>query len=293
MSVTIVCLGLDLDWLINGPAFMAKVCSRIKEKLVNEGPVDDEELRENLNVASESVWLQMFVIIVVAITIIFIIINIIGCAGSCMLSYSLLSGFTIFMLLSSILAITAASAFFLPLANLDVKMDSPLKPLAKDLIISYKSSEVGSAKLILDTVQRELQCCGYDSLEDWLEEEEINAGIIPRGSGISRNSSSSSRLLRSLPATCCPVEVEDCTPEDAFSLPCRESIGKNYLSPNNAIGLTGIFILAVVTFMCLTFIISFLMCCIARKTRGIKWAVVNWGTNKGETTFSQDSVIVR
>ena len=98
-------------------------------RLVNEGPVDEEEFLENLNHASQSVWLQLFVIIIVAITIVFIIINIIGCAGSCLLSYSLLSGFTIFMLMSSIFAISFAFAFFLPFANLDVKMDSPLKPL--------------------------------------------------------------------------------------------------------------------------------------------------------------------
>ena len=32
VSVTFLCLGVDLDWLINGPAFVAKVMSRIKEK---------------------------------------------------------------------------------------------------------------------------------------------------------------------------------------------------------------------------------------------------------------------
>lgn len=286
MSVTFLCLGVDLDWLINGPAFVAKVMSRIKEKLVNEGPVDEEEFLENLNHASQSVWLQLFVIIIVAITIVFIIINIIGCAGSCLLSYSLLSGFTIFMLMSSIFAISFAFAFFLPFANLDVKMDSPLKPLAKDLINSYKTSGGGSAKLILDTVQRELQCCGYDSMEDWFLELE-NAVVQPRGE------SRSSSLNRSLPDSCCPAEIEECSPDEAFSSPCRESIMKNYLSPNNAIGLIGILILVIVTFMCLTFIISFIMCCIARKNRNTKWSVVNWGINRGETTFTQDSVIVR
>ena len=108
------------------------------------------------------------------------------------------------------------------------------------MISSYQSSEVGSAKLILDTVQRELQCCGYDSVEDWLVEKKEEAGVIPRGGGAILQNTSFNSLLRRLPDSCCPVEVEDCTPDDAFSLPCRESIGKNYLSPNNAIGLTGI-----------------------------------------------------
>ena len=100
------------------------------------------------------------------------------------------------------------------------------------MINSYKTSGGGSAKLILDTVQRELQCCGYDSMEDWFLELE-NAVVQPRGD------SRSSSLNRSLPDSCCPAEIEECSPEHAFSSPCRESIMKNYLSPNNAIGLIG------------------------------------------------------
>ena len=32
MSLTLIVLGLDLDWLINGPAFMARIFARIKER---------------------------------------------------------------------------------------------------------------------------------------------------------------------------------------------------------------------------------------------------------------------
>ena len=32
MSLPLIVLGLDLDWLINGPAFMARIFARIKER---------------------------------------------------------------------------------------------------------------------------------------------------------------------------------------------------------------------------------------------------------------------
>ena len=92
-----------------------------------EVPADEEDLLKNLTLASESVWLQLFVIIIVAVTCIFVIINVIGCAGTCLMSYSLLSGFTIFMMLASILAVTIACSLLLQLHS--STMDSPLAPL--------------------------------------------------------------------------------------------------------------------------------------------------------------------
>ena len=98
-----------------------------------EVPADEEDLLKNLTVASQSVWLQLFVIIIVAVSCIFVIINIIGCAGTCLMSYSLLSGFTIFMMLTSILAVTLASSLLLPLHS--SSMDSILAPLVSLVIL--------------------------------------------------------------------------------------------------------------------------------------------------------------
>ena len=104
-------------------------------------PADEEDLLKDLTLASESVWLQLFVIIIVAVTCIFVIINVIGCAGTCLMSYSLLSGFTIFMMLTSILAVTMACSFLLPLHS--STMDSPLAPLVirnNKLLWHFKSN---------------------------------------------------------------------------------------------------------------------------------------------------------
>jgi len=265
LSLTLIVLGLDLDWLINGPTFMARICARIKERFNNEEvPADEEDLLKNLTLASESVWLQLFVIIIVAVTCIFIMINIIGCAGTCMMSYSLLSGFTIFMMVTSILAVTVACSLLLPLHSSN--MDSPLAPLAKDLIDKYKIEEGGSAKIVIDTVQRQLQCCGYDNILDWRPEESSGSGV----SG--DNVTAGGRGQPWLPASCC--NSPPCTEEKAFQEPCKMKLRENALNPNTAIGLVGIFVIILVTFISTTFFVSLIMCCIARRWRGTKWSVV-------------------
>ena len=94
---------------------------------INEENVDEEQLLQDLIVAQESVWLKLLVMIVVAVCVIFVIINIIGCFGACTLSYSLLSGFAIVTLLISVLALTLACTLLLPLHNSN--STSPLAPL--------------------------------------------------------------------------------------------------------------------------------------------------------------------
>ena len=92
LTLSVIVLGVDVDWLVNGAGFMAKVMSRVKERLVNEEESDEEKLLEELTEVRQSVWLQMFVIIIIAIAVVFIISTLFGCAGACSLSYSLLSG---------------------------------------------------------------------------------------------------------------------------------------------------------------------------------------------------------
>jgi len=265
MSLTLIVLGLDLDWLINGPAFMARICARIKERFNNEDvPADEEDLLKNMTLASESVWLQLFVIIIAALTCVFVIINVIGCAGTCLMSYSLLSGFTIFMMLASILAVTVACSLLMPLHS--PTMDSPLAPLAKDLINKYRVEEGGSAKIVIDTVQRQLQCCGYDDMLDWRPEE------VRGGSG--DNVTIGGRGRPWLPVSCC--NSAPCTEDKAFQEPCKLKLRENALNPNTAIGIIGIFVIILVSFIFITFFVSLIMCCIARRWRGTKWSVVNW-----------------
>ena len=77
----------------------------------------DAELQKNFLAAHESVWIRLFVILMITMAIIMVMVNLLGCVGSCVLSYSLLSGFTTFMLMSMIFAVTSACLFFIPLSS--------------------------------------------------------------------------------------------------------------------------------------------------------------------------------
>jgi len=311
LTFTLIVLGVDLDWMINGPEFVTKVIARIKERLVNEEYANEEKLLEDLTLVRQSVWLQVFVIIIVAIAIVFIISVLFGCAGACTLSYSLLSGFTVFMVLMSIMAITTACAFLIPLNSTEDMKDSPLasKPMVQDLMHQYNQPPV---KMLIDAVQQELQCCGYDSKDDWLVnqgfllarsrygmDEDMETGNITQAATVNitqaaqetSNITKAEKLIQEedlLPRSCCSPYVGKCTKDQGFAKPCKTAIRENFLKPNNVIGIIGLATIVVVSFMCFTVLISLLMCCIARRYRDTKWSVVNWGGKEGP----QDSVVL-
>jgi len=259
-----VVLGVDLDWLVNGPEFAAKAWSRIKERLANEDVLEsDGELQKNFLAAQESVWIQLFVILIVTVTIITLMVNLLGCVGSCFLSYSLLSGFTTFMFMSMIFAVTGACLYFVPLTS----NESPsLEAMSLELIRQYQSGSNGAAHIIIDAVQRELQCCGFNSFEDW------NSGVSMKTQDLVMERT----LTSHLPSSCCPLNERICSYEAAFITPCVDMIHESYLNHDNVIGVIGITVIATVSFIGLTFISSLILCCIARRSRGSKWSVVNW-----------------
>ena len=102
------------------------------------------------------------------------------------------------------------------------------------MIDKYKVEEGGSAKIIIDTVQRQLQCCGYDDILDWRPE----AGIF------GDNVTIEGRDQPWLPSSCC--NSSPCTEENAFKDPCKMKLRENALNPDTAIGLIG-------TDMCMKF----------------------------------------
>lgn len=273
-----VVLGVDLDWLLNGPEFVAKVWSRIKERLAFEDILEsDAELQKNFLAAHESVWIRLFVILVITMAIIMVMVNLLGCVGSCVLSYSLLSGFTTFMLMSMIFAVTSACLFFIPLSSSNSRS---MELLSLELIHQYQAGSNGAAHIIVDAVQRELQCCGYNSIDDW------NLGVSMKARGKIMEST----LTTIFPVSCCPINEMVCNYDNAFITPCVDLIKESYLNYDNIIGLIGIIVIAVVSFICLTFISSFILCCIARRSRGTKWSVVNW-RNSSRDENCVDSVI--
>ena len=109
----------------------------------------------------DSVWVYIVLVVVVGICVIVLILNAVGCLGACSLSYSLLSGFTLFMLISLIILITLACLVLVgsPVAVSD--------SLVAGLVRQYQEQEFGLLRLLVDSVQRELSCCGWTGAQDW------------------------------------------------------------------------------------------------------------------------------
>ena len=94
------------------------------------------------------------------------------------------------------------------------------------MINEYNEEEGGSAKMVIDTVQRQLQCCGYGSMRDWRPE-----GVL--GSERERGVSGEPWL----PSSCC--SSAPCTEDKAFIEPCKMKLRENALNPHTAIGMIG------------------------------------------------------
>ena len=154
----------------------------------------------------------------------------------------MLSGFTVFMMLMSIMAITVACAFLIPLNSPDDTPDSPLasKPMVHDMIHQYSQPPV---KMLIDAVQQELQCCGYDSKRDWLLSSGFVVARLERAMEImeASNSTTAQKLQESredlLPRSCCIPQFRKCRLVEGFRKPCKEAIRENFLKPNNVIGI--------------------------------------------------------
>ena len=100
------------------------------------------------------------------------------------------------------------------------------------MIRDYKDG--GPAELVVDTVQRQLECCGFLGVEDWAREAE---NLVQVRAARANNRSVTSVMW--LPASCCKEAA--CSLGNAFAESCQDKIRDNYLNPNNAIGLLGNF----------------------------------------------------
>ena len=185
---------------------------------------------------------------VVVLSILLLLLNCLGCAGACLLSYSLLSGtevfnhcdniyssasgFTMFMFVSFILY--ACLALWIFANNME---DSVMDSFVTEKISQYSKSE-GIFNMVIDTVQRDLQCCGFKSSADW-------AGSFP-----------SSCCLDSCAGEECLEVEQECVLENIHTSSCLEMIRytrpllhcgvltvlllrSNLLQPDSMVGLIG------------------------------------------------------
>ena len=61
-------------------------------RLHQEEIVDQEELNEVLLEARQSLWVHIPMLMIMVLSVVILFFNCLGCAGACILSYSLLSG---------------------------------------------------------------------------------------------------------------------------------------------------------------------------------------------------------
>jgi len=257
----IVVLGLDLDLLLNGPDYLSKVISNIVNRLHQEEIVNQEQLTEVLLDARQSLWVHIPMLMIMVISIVMLFLNCLGCAGACLLSYSLLSGFTMVMFVNMVLYLCLALWIFVN--NME---DSVMDSYVSGKISQYHHGE-GVFNMVIDTVQRDLQCCGFKSLSDW--------------SG-------------NFPPSCCPgtcdgqgvecLQVEkECMGNNVYTSTCLEMIRSNLLEPGSMIGAIGLSFLVAVAVVGVTTILSFFLCISARRSHNNQWSPV-----EGNSTASGD-----
>jgi len=245
---TLVVLGLDLDLLLNGPDYLTKIITNIVNRLHQEEIVDQEELREVLLDARQSLWVHIPMLTILVISVMMLFLNCVGCAGACLHSYSLLSGFTMIMIVNLVLYLCLSLWIFVN--NME---DSVMDSYVSEKITQYHLGE-GIFNLVIDTVQRDLQCCGFRKQSDW--------------SG-------------SFPASCCPdscagqgqgcllVEENLCVADSAYNTSCLEKIRSSLLNPGSSmIGVIGVSFLVAVGVVAVTTALSLCLCIAARRSRG-------------------------
>jgi len=236
-------LGLDLDLFLNGSTYLSKVITNIVNRLHQEEIVSQEQLMDVLLEARKSLWVHIPMVLVVVLSVVLLMLNCLGCAGACLLSYSLLSGFTMFMFINFVLFTSLALWIFVN--NME---DSVMESFVTDRIAKY--SQNGSIfNLVIDTVQRDLQCCGFKSSSEW---------------------------SNSFPASCCfdsctaeeCLEVEQvCQLENVHTSSCLEMIRARLLQPDSMVGLIGVTFLVVVVVVGLTTLLSCCLCVASRSQR--------------------------
>lgn len=241
--VALVVLGLDLDLLLNGPLYLSKIITNIVNRLHEEEIVNQEQLMVSLLEARQTLWVHIPMVLVVVLCVVLLMLNCFGFAGACMLSYSLLSGFTMFMFVN--LVLFTALAFWVFVNNME---DSVMDSFIMDKVAEYNQTE-GIFNLVIDTVQRDLQCCGFKSSLDW--------------SG-------------SFPSSCCPddctkeicVEVE-CVQETVFTNSCLEMIRSDLLQPGSMVGMIGVTFLVVVVVIAVTTLLSVSLCLLSSRRKNL------------------------
>ncbi|GAB0095121.1 Tetraspanin [Sergentomyia squamirostris] len=133
-------------------------------------------------------------VLVITLGSIVFLVAICGCCGASMKSYSLTmiyATFLLILLIGKIVMTVLAHVFAGDIATAAIKSFKKI----------FHAQEVGGNKEIVDTVQKQLECCGLNGPEDW---QEILIGHIP--------------------SSCCTNSVTLCNIHTAFNTGCISAI---------------------------------------------------------------------
>ena len=230
--ITLVVLGVDIDFLINGPDYVVKMITNVVNRIHEEEIVDAKQLSDALSEARWRLSIHIPLVVIAVVAILVSLVNLLGCAGAVNMSYSLLSGFTLFMVL-----------FFIPYAYFGTYVfvqgeDSIMDNLVAEKISEYHLKNNSVFNLIIDTVQQDLECCGFKSSDDWGEY---------------------------FPWSCCHGHT--CHAENIFEDGCQPLIWSHLLETKSAVGVLGIALLITVIVIGLTAILSLCLCIVSRSHR--------------------------
>lgn len=139
--------------------------------------------------------LSTYLLLTMAIVLSFF--SFLGCCGILTSNYCMLKSFAAIQL-TIVIAIIVSN---IVLQGVWRAFQPTIRDQLMKSLVNYQSLDNNTSTI--DEVQRELKCCGVDSIDDW-----VRAG-------------------KYIPSSCCPIQVKRCDRDSAFSLSCMTLLDKS------------------------------------------------------------------
>ncbi|KAM6216034.1 CD63 antigen isoform 2-T2 [Rhynchocyon petersi] len=173
-------------------------------------------------------------VVIIAVGAFLFLVALVGCCGACKENYCLMITFVIFLSLIMLVEVATAIAGYV----LRDKVISEFKKNFQQQMQTYPKDN--NTAIILDSMQKEFQCCGATNYTDW-----ENIPLAPKGR---------------IPDSCCVNVTQDCgikfTEKDIYTKGCVEKIGgwlrsKMLVVAAAALGIAFVEILGIIFSCCL------------------------------------------
>jgi len=252
LIIAAVILGLDIDLLKNGPYYASMLIFKIMNKDGNS-KVSREEIMINLEEIQQSLWVHIPMLVLVFLCSLVIFMSIVGLLGAYFLSYSIMAGYAMFHFITCLfLGIIILYVFLNNMKN------TVSNAYMEEKILQYNSNS--SFNLIIDFIQRDLECCGFRNPQDW--------DVYPMSCCPKNELAEIVQLVNCTDGSC---ETTTCTEELAYTQSCLSAARKHFLDPSSFVGFLGIGLIAAAVVLTLNLVLSFILCLITRHRRRKEW----------------------